>query len=256
MKCLLASYFTRMGKSRAFWVCTAAIEGLALWHGWREFGIGPDQSAQDRWATVLFAEMHYELPCILGIFAALYLGEEYEGGALRNKLIAGHGRWAVYGAALAAVSAAAWLMAIAYTGISALLCWLAHGPMPDPSRVPVFLAAVLLVCLAWSTLFTAIGLNCTRPYVSAVVCLAAVGVLLVASARFLSVDIILQGNGPDAAVSRFFYNLLPSGKGDQLRYIGTSNLADAPETLMPYSALFTVLAVAAGMPLFWRRDLK
>lgn len=256
MKSLLSSYFSRLGKSRVFWLCAAVMAALALWRGGLEFLIGPDQIAQDRWAVTLFGEMQIELPGVLAVFAALFLGGEYDGGAIRNKLIVGCARWTVYGAALATVSAVAALLALLYTGVTAALCWLAHGPMPDPSRLPVYLAAALLVCVAWSALFTAVGLNCTRPAVSVVTCLAAVGVTFVACARFFTADILIHDNGPEAALSRFFYNLLPIGQGDQLRFIGTDNLRDPPEVLMPYSALFITLATGAGLPLFWRKDLK
>lgn len=255
MKSLLASYFSRLGKSRVFWLCAAVMAALAVRSGLVEF-IMAGQAAQDRWAVILFGEMHFELPGILAVFAALFLGGEYDGGAIRNKLIVGRARWTVYGAALVTVSAVAALLALLYAGVTAALCWMAHGPMPDPSRLPVYLVAVLLVCVAWSALFTAVGLNCTLPAVSVVTCLAAVGVTFVACARFFTADILIHDNGPEAALSRFFYNLLPIGQGDQLRFIGTDNLRNPPEVLMPYSALFIVLATGAGLPLFWRKDLK
>ncbi len=251
----LSSFFSRLGRSRVFWLCVAVMIALAVRSGAVEFTVA-DQAAQDRWAMILFGEMHLELPVILAIFAALFLGGEYDGGAIRNKLIVGCARWTVYGAALVTVSALAIGLALLYAGVAAVLCWLAHGPMPDPSRLPVYLAAVLLVCVAWSALFTALGLNCTRPAVSLVICLAVVGITFLACTRFLPAEIIAHDNGPEAALSRFFYNLLPIGQGDQLRIIDTDNLRDPPEALMPYSALFIVLATGAGLPLFWRKDLK
>ncbi len=256
MNSLLSSFFSRLGKSRVFWLCTAAVAALALWRGGREFLIGSDQFPQDRWAVILFGEMHFELPGILAIFAALFLGGEHEGGAIRNKLIVGRARWTVYGAALVTVSAVAALLALLYAGVAAALCWLAHGPMPDTSQVPAYLAAVLLVCVAWSALFTAIGLNSTRPSVSVVICLATVGITFAACAKVFSEDIIIHDNGPEAALSRFFFDLLPIGQGDQLRVIGTDNLSDPPEALMPYSALFIIMVTGVGLPLFWRKDLK
>lgn len=255
MKSLLSSYVSRLGKSRVFWLCAAAMAALAIRRGAAEFRIF-GQPPMDRWSLTLFGDIQYQLPCILAIFTALFLGGEYTGGAVRNKLVVGRARWGVYCSALLTVSAVAVSLALLYTGVTAGLCRLAHGPMPDPSQVPVYLAAVLLVCIAWSALFTAVGLNCTRPAVSVVVCLAVVGVTFVACARFFAADILLHNNGPETALSRFFYNLLPIGQGDQLRIIGANNLSDPPETLMPYSALFIALTTAAGLPLFWRKNLK
>ena len=99
-------------------------------------------------------------------------------------------------------------------------------------------------------------MSSTRPAVSVVVCLAVVGVTFVVCARFFAADILFHDNGPETALSRFFYNLLPIGQGDQLRIIGANNLSDPPETLMPYSALFITLTTATGLPLFWRKNLK
>ena len=237
-----------------FWLCAAVMAAMAVRSGAVEFTMA-DQAAQDRWAVILFEEMHVALPGILAVVAALFLGGEHEGGAIWNKLIMGRARWTVYSAALVTVTAVAVLLALLYAGVTAALCRLAHGPMPDPSRLPVYLAAVLLVCVAWSTLFTAIGLNCARPAVSVVICLAVVGVTFAACFRF-SADIIIHDNGPEAALSRFFYDLLPIGQGDQLRIIGTNNLSDPPEALMPYSALFITLATAGGLLAFRRKDLR
>ena len=255
MKSLLTSYFSRLGKSRVFWLCAAFMAILAVWRGSAEFTI-VGQTAQDRWTVILFGEMGFELPCVLAVFAALFLGGEYGGGAIRSKLIVGRSRWTVYGSALITVSATAALLALLYAGVAAALCRLAHGPMPDASRVPAYLAAVLLVCVSWSALFTAIGLNCARPVVSAAVCLVAVLVSFAACSHIFPADILLHSNGSEAALSRFFYDLLPSGQGAQLRIIGTDNLRDPPEALMPYSALFIVLATGVGLSRFRRKDLK
>ncbi len=216
MKSLLTSYFSRLGKSRVFWLCAAFMAVLAVQSGSAEFTIA-EQAAQDRWTVILFGEISFELPCVLAVFAALFLGGEYDGGAIRSKLIVGRARWAVYGAALITVSATAALLALLYTGVAAALCRLAHGPMPDASRVSVYLAAVLLMCVSWSALFTAIGLNCARPAVSAAVCLVVMLVSYTVCASVFPGDILLHGNGPEAALSRFFYDLLPSGQGAQLR---------------------------------------
>ena len=251
----LSSFFSRLGRSRVFWLCVVVMIALAVRSGAMEFTVA-DQAAQDRWAIILFGEMRLELPIILAIFASMFLGGEYDGGAIRNKLIVGCARWRVYSAALVTVSAVAVGLALLYAGVAAVLCWLAHGPMPDPSRLPVYLAAVLLVCVAWSALFTALGMNCIRPSVSIVTCLAVVGVTFLICTRFLLAEIIAHDNCPEAALSRFFYNLLPIGQGDQLRFIETDSLRYPPEALMPYSAMFIVLTTGAGLPLFLRKDLK
>ena len=246
--------FNRLMKSWVFWICAAFLVCAACRSGVQEWVLSRDpgpNSAWDRWSVILFQQVRDMLPFVMGALSSLFLAGEYDGNAIRNKLVPGHSRGAVYCAAVTTISAGAILLFLLHTGIVAVFLRLSFGPFPNHPPVLQDLAAILVMWLAWSALFTAIGMNCTMPAVSVVVCLGAFGVLELITNLFHPIH---QRNqvGVLAVVSPFLYDFLPTGQGDQLRDVGTM----AEWHLIPYGLLFAVFANSIGALVFCKRDMK
>ncbi len=249
---LLRANIARLRKSWVFWLCAIVLVLMACRSGGKELVLSRDpgsNSAWDRWSVMLFQPVGTTLPVVSAVFSALFLGGEYDGNPIRNKLILGHSRASVYFAAWVSVFAGTILLFLLRTGIMAGFLYLGFGPFPGDPPVPEDLAAILVMWLAWSALFTAIGMNCTVPAVSVVLCLGAFGLLLMVTRHF---DPLFQRNqvGFRAVLCPFLYNFLPTGQGDQLRDVGYTGEAH----LIPYSLLFAAIGGGIGALVFCRKD--
>ncbi len=262
---LLQANIARLRKSWVFWLCAAVLVYFAWDRGMYEmaFRLNMGQNTVwDRWSFTLFGRVWNLLPLVATVFAALFLGGEYDGSAIRNKLIPGHGRGAVYCAAMLTVILGILLLFLLYTGGTAVFLWAAYGPFPDypwadAGAEPIGrivledLAAILVMWVAWGGLFTAIGMNCPVPAVSVVVSLGVYGLLLLLGNEM---DPILMQNqtGLRAKLSPFLYNFLPTGQGDQLRTVLNHGRLD----LIPYGLLFTVVVNGIGAFVFCKKDMR
>lgn len=251
---LMQANCARLRKSWVFWLCAAVLVLLACRSGVKELMLSRDpgsNSAWDRWSAMLFQQVGTTLPVVAAVFSALFLGGEYDGTPIRNKLIQGHGRAAVYFSAWISVSVGTILLFLLHTGIMAGFLHLGFGPFPGDPPVLGDLTAILVMWLAWSALFTAIGMNCTVPAVTVVLCLGVLGLFLVATHHL---DPILQRNqeGFRAVLCPFLYNFLPTGQGDQLRDVGRTGEAH----LIPYALLFAAIWNGIGALVFCIKDKK
>ena len=162
MRNLLSANFSRLWKSRFFWVLEAVA---ALW-GVIVFALAAVNTHDfgTDWAIArananFFTPILYIGPA-LAIFSGFYIGLEYSDGTIRNKLCTGHRRWEVYLANLA-VCAAAGVMLLA----THFLCVCAVG-LPFVGTVtltglyrPVWgILGCLCVTLAYGALFTLIAM--------------------------------------------------------------------------------------------------
>lgn len=261
MRNLLSAHFARLWKTRVFWVLLAILLAFAVWPIPREIEIisDPRNVPQERWCLMLFDHARLLGP-VLAIFVSLFSGGEYDSGAVRNKLISGYTRTAVYLSSLFAVTAAAFLLCLSYTAVAAVGGWFVLGPMEDASPVLPHLLAVLFMCLSYCALFTLVGMNCPKTALSVLLCLGLTGTMFVACQFFIS-NVILFLSSIDAddkaAALYFLYYLLPMGQGDRLRNIQRGSPFDIPPLrLIPYSVLFTTAVTAAGLLLFRRKNIK
>lgn len=105
MRKLLAANFSRLWKSRIFWT---AQMGMALW-GLFMFALflyNADNMGQmftQSNAHTYFFYVYLFIGAVIAVFASLFIGTEYADGTIRNKLMVGHSRWAVYAANLLVV---------------------------------------------------------------------------------------------------------------------------------------------------------
>ncbi|MDE6746540.1 MAG: ABC transporter permease, partial [Oscillospiraceae bacterium] len=116
MSKLLRANFTRLWKNKVFWGCMifmfldAFYTVLAQYLSYKRHS---GEIEQYFYENIAFGQT-VAVSIISAIFIGLFIGTEYSNGTMRNKLVIGHSRGAIYFADLAVCIAAALLMHVVY----------------------------------------------------------------------------------------------------------------------------------------------
>ena len=274
---LLSANFMRLWKNKVFWCSLAAMLVLAV----AAMLNGCRQASMDEMAVYRYTLDHYYfyLAPVVGLFCAvftsLFLGTEYGDGTIRNKLVVGHGRTAVYLAnALVCFTAAVLFVAAWFVGGLAGIPFLGTWEM-GAAGLTVYLLLAILTAAAMSAVFTMVGMVCSNRAAGAVCSiLLFLGLLVCASMVYnrlcepeLSSGVIITAEGMSMAepapnpnyiggtlrtVYQCILELLPTGQG-----ILMANLEIAHILRMAlFSAGVTAAATLGGILAFRRKDLK
>ena len=275
---LLSANLLRLWRNKAFWASMGASLGIGLFmvvDSWRSA-----QESGGAWSSSVDAEL-FKYAAFIGILAAalipLFFGTEYSDGAIRNKLIVGQSRAAIYFANLITgfssciLCSAAYILGCIALGIP-LLGW-----FTKPSALLLTaLAGSLLMTAAFCAVFTFVTMNCARKSTAVVICLlgafaAFIGAIVLHS--MLEAPEFIQGyelsvggqvvstptepnpnylTGAKRELYQFFFDLLPSGQSVQYCSLQISD----PARLMGLAAAVTAVFSAAGAALFRKKDLR
>lgn len=277
MNNLLSANFARLWKDKVFWLCLAALLACSagsMLSGCRQAAV----NAGSGFAYYL-DHFYFNLAPLLGlfcaVFASLFLGTEYSDGTVRNKLVVGHSRAAVYLADLLVCFAAALLF---------MAAWLAGGLVGIPAlggwklgaaALALYLLLAILFLAAFTAIFTWVGTAFTSKAAGAVVSLLLfLGLLVCASMLYnrLSEPEMLSGvvitaegmtmgeptpnpdyiSGGLRSAYEFLVDLLPSGQS-----ILMANLELAHPVREALCSVFvTAAAILGGLWAFRKKDLK
>lgn len=277
MNKLLWANWARLRQCRTFWLALAGvflISLLSMRSGSRVAG----QLAQSGFARTLDS-CYFALATFLGglyaVFFSLFLSAEFSDGVVRNKLVVGHTRARVYladyltclGACLA--FAAMWLLG----GLPGLL-WLGPFSM-GPGEVLAYLLVIAGFTAAFAALFVLISLLPANKAVTVALSLAVwLGLVLAASAfhdRMSEQEMIggvvyadgmfqevephpnpMYLAGAARTACTWALEFLPAGQAQLVRSVEVAS----PLRMLAFSALFTALALWAGVCIFQKKDLK
>ena len=271
---LLSANFLRLRKNHLFWgtlVFSALLAGFRVTTLWRDHvDVGVPSTLDECLFT--YAQI---IGLTAAVFISLFLGTEYSDGAIRNKIVSGCSRLAIYLAGLLTAFAAAVLNLAAYWIVA-----LGMGiPLLEPSQMGAGKAlftvlGILLMTAAFCAIFTFIAMNCGSKATTAVVCILLFFVMLVASTYiFARLDApeenltysMVDGDmvssmernprylrGAERAVYEFLRDLLPTGQGVQYSIGMVTN----PVRLLLCSLGLIVVFTGAGLAVFRRKDLK
>ena len=179
MRNLLRANFSRLGRSKIFYLAIIAMVGLAAFITWNQW-----DDMRKYGATVTLDYALFLSQVVFGIMAAifvsLFVGVEYSDGTIRNKLLVGRKRVDIYlanfitcAAALAIVYAASTAVAL---GLGVLLL--------EPSAVPakhlwIAFGMGLFMVLAYAAIYTFIAmLLSNKTYTAIVSILLAFGLMI------------------------------------------------------------------------------
>lgn len=116
MRNLLSAHFARLWRSSWFWIGAAVM----AWFSWSLVSSARNRIAYGEPVSVLESTLYYPqlLAVVLPVFAAVFLNGDYYYGTIRNKLVTGRSRTAVYLADLVLVFAVGLFYALIYLFIN------------------------------------------------------------------------------------------------------------------------------------------
>jgi len=274
MRNLIHAGFFRLWRSAAFWTAAGVMFAIGVF----ELAVSSQPRLQSAEGILDNRYMIFVLlsGVVLSAFCSLFIGSEYSSGTMRNKIIAGHSRTAVYLSTLAVCTAAGVLVCCGY-----ILPVVAVGvPLLGPftMSVPVLLWFTLcgfIMTAALCAVFTMIAMLNRNKAAVAVICIFLAYFLLFLG-MYLNTRLAEQPiipareyvengqimvreampnpeyvQGVKRTVFAFLYDL-PGCQAVQL-----IALAEACPVRLPLVSLgFGIACTGAGLALFERKDLK
>lgn len=280
---LLSAGFSRLFKNRTFYICVivmalyGALEALTSITYPEEFADHLDD---------IFFEYCSLIPVLMSVFCAMFIGTEYSDGTMRNKIITGHKRAAIYMSNFIISAAAGLMMYAAYMitclglGIPKLGVFVGETGM-----IFVRIGCSLTLLLALTGIFTLIALMIKSKSASAVVSILLAFALLLGAAILYSLlsepefyrdyniesvyyegeeEIFIPSEEPELVPNPFYVDgiqrqiyqfIIDFTPGGQVIEIASGNMS-APLLLAGYSMLIAVGTTGAGLIIFNRKNLN
>lgn len=281
MRKLLHADFVRLWKSRIFWIgiaFTVGIGVLASTTQYREMLSIPGY--HPHFDDVLFSNCEF-MPIVAAVFIGLFIGTDYSDGTIRNKLIVGHARVAVYASNLIVCTVALFIMHLANIATVVAIGFPLVGNMLMPVQMLLKLGAISMVTVvALSSLFLLMSMLINN---KASACVAAVLLSFVMVMGSVVVDNRLREpeyydaysltytddtgeqqevheeqeknpnyiTGTEREVYTFLYDSIPSCQMLQI----AQQTPQHPERLPLYSLAVVAVTTACGVFFFRRKNL-
>ncbi len=276
MNKLLRANFSRLGKSRSFWIGMAVMLAFSLGYCLQQYRYNTLYHQEYGLDTVLFAP-YIVTGILIAVFCSIFIGKEYGNGTIRNKLVVGHSRSSVYLANFITVTAAGLLMNLVYTATACALGIPLLGSLKSAGTIVlIFLLSGLLLTVALSAVFSMLALLNQNPaFVALFSTLGIFLALILAGYMYsrmqapefiepysLTIDGVVQAMEPEPnpnylndtqrSYYQFVMDLLPTGQAIQIAGMDVPH----PERMPLFSALIIAAANIAGVYFFRRKDLK
>lgn len=188
MNRLLSANFTRLRKSKVFWLGVIAMIGFGAFLPisnymdeirFREF---TDYEFTNPFDNVLFG-YSLAIGVLCAIFISLFLGTEYSDGTIRNKLIVGKTRASIYFSNLITNIAAALFMCLCYLGsVCAVGIPLCDKIDMEISLVLKIIAASFVMVIAFCSVCTMLSMIIQSKAIMAIISITSIFVLMFGSA--------------------------------------------------------------------------
>ena len=275
MRKLLRANFARLWRDKIFWLTFAAMAAAGQLVFWARFS-----EYREGYSIALEGPFMVYVPVAaiaLSALCALFIGVDYSDGAIRNKLIAGHGRASVYLSNLVVCLAAGAALCAAF-----MLTYLVPG-VPvygffecglKPVLVCVLLGAGALA--AFTALYTLVAMLCPKRAYSAVACMLLALALLMGGVTVksrleepeyydgytMTMNGVTQTEEPEKNPNylsgktrkayEFALDLLPGGQAVQLAVSEAAH----PVRMALCDVLVLLAATGAGLIVFKKKNLK
>lgn len=276
---LMISGFKRLLKNRAFQITAAVVAVVGLFEIFIMYRDSIIEMETPYFDSGLFAFAGVGMFAIATV-VSLFVGSEYSDGTIRNKVVVGHRRGAVY-------------LSMLFTSVIAetllILVWTAAYLIPDAILMEhahplwVYLClylAMFLELAVFSAIFTLLTMTLGSKAGAAVVCIfcaillfmqAVVVESMLEEPEYYSPGIIISDDGtmtmegepepnpnyiPEGSPKRAFYNFLmdftPGGQALQISAYAADNLSK----ICLYDIGWLVVLTGAGVLIFRQKDLK
>lgn len=279
MSRLLCADFAKLKKNRFFWLCIIGMVGFGLFMKIMEYITMQQYADEAPPLDSMLSVYSMVIGFLTAAFVSLFVGTEYSDGTIRNKIIIGHSRAAIYFSNLITCSAAGFFMCLAY-----LLPALAAGiPLCGIKTADFRYLSGMILCsfimtLAFTSLCTLAGMLCQNKAMTAVITILSVCLLFAASvyisaklnepetypeiSAFADDGSVIDARdvsnpgyvrGTQRQIYEFLDEFLPTGQS----VILTRGDKGASFLLMSaYSAGITAVAAGMGIFIFRKRDIK
>lgn len=216
-------------------------------------------------------------PIVTAVLTALFIGNDYSSGTIRNKRIAGHRRGLIYLANLLVCICAGICLCLAFALPQAAAGLLLKGEMnAAPATILRYVGLSFALMIAFTALFTLIAMLCQNKSHTTAGCILLTFALLFVGVYISStleepeylaaysytengvtVEEPEQRNpyyitGMKRQVYEFLQDLMPGGQVIQISEMGVKK----PALLAMYDGLILLLVTGFGLILFRREDLK
>ncbi len=257
MNKLISAGFTRLWKDKIFWLIFIFM-----------FMFGALVSVKTGVNAPLegiFFAFSVTISIPTAVFCGMFVGTEYSDGTIRNKIIVGHSRCAVYFSNLIVNIVACILIAFSYTLAVFIVGVPRLGFFQVSAEHILFYSFVsIMMIFALTSIYTLLCLLITNKATSAVIC------VLVSFALFFSSITIksrleeikyYESNATSNAIEQldtkrdlyqFLYDFVPTCQGMQI----AMQMSDEPWLLPVYSSVIIIITSGLGIFLFRRKDLK
>lgn len=274
MNKLLKAGFTRLRKSRIFWLMTLFSVCWAL------FVIYTQYSDMKRYQEVIEMEQVFlfyatTIGIVISVFTSLFLGVEYSDGTIRNKIIIGCKRADIYLSNLLITSAAALYSYLLYIAIVAAIGIPLFGGITIPvSKLLMTLGCVFAAVIAYSGIFTFAATLISNKAITAIVSvLLAFGMMMAALTCFSILEapeVVPSGSLVDGEIEfeeipnpkypseekrKVCQILLDINPAGQMYQLGGRDVPDL-KVLPIYSLGEFIVFAGAGILLFRKKELK
>jgi hypothetical protein len=285
MNKLLQANFSRLKKSRIFWLSVTVMLIYAIAAVLYQY----NEKAGGHTVTL---DSVFNLPYImsgilLAVFCSLFIGTEYSDGTIRNKIIVGNSRSAVYFANFIVSAVVGLIMNLAFFAVACvlgipLLGFFTEGTM----TVVLSLITGVMMTISFAAIFTLITMLSKSKALSAVICcIGILGAIFVASYVYSALGepefvdaymldsssslVVTKGifssdsgtemvpnsrylTGAKREIYQFLVDFPPSGQMIQIIDDDIPNL----NMMLIYSLIIIIAANFAGMRIFKQKDLK
>lgn len=273
---LLRANFSRLLHDRAFRLLSA----LMAFFGTSMAVVNAVHARQDGEIWVMdYTIFIYVIlaPIVNAVLTALFIGNDYSSGTMRNKRIAGHRRGIIYLANLLVCICAGICLCLAFALPQAAAGLLLKGELnAAPATILLYVGLSFALIIAFTTLFTLIAMLCQNKSHTTAGCILLTFALLFAGVYISStleepeylaaysytengvtVEEPEQRNpyyitGMKRQVYEFLQDLTPGGQVIQISEMGVKK----PAMLAIYDGLILLLVTGFGLVFFRREDLK
>lgn len=253
MNNLLHANFARLWKNKLFWSGAIFMFALGLFELISNYKTSVKLGQQLLLGDVLFVYA-FIAGIVSAIFISFFTGTDYSDGTIRNKLIAGHSRSAVYFSNLITNILALSFICLAYIVTVLLIGSVVIGPLDleISQALKIFVSSFLLVT-AYCSIYTLLAMLCHNKAATVAIGTAASFLFLFTQA-YIGSMLNFKGywTGTKRAVLEFIFNYLPSGQSYQYMSLQFTDLGAKVLCLM----VISVIAALVGVTFFRKKDIK
>lgn len=276
MRNLLRAVFFRWKKSKCLWIGAAVMAACSVFLCISNYLTGAKYEMQMPWDGQLFGGA-WLAGIMIAVFCSMFVGTEYSDGTIRNKIIAGHARGAVYLVNFLFCAAAG----VLFFAVSVFAAFVTGVLLMDQAALTakelcLFAADGVLMCVATAAVGTLICMLIPNKAYAAVAGILLMLIFLFAGSYLVSrleepemyetYEFVADGeplesqvapnplylSGTQRSVCEFMADAIPGGQAYQI----VSRSVAHPYRILWCAVVETIVMNAAGIWFFRRKDLN